>query len=99
MAKHQSIELEGPKQLQEKTELTFEAYQYISNMMEQRVSTEDGHKRAEMDFVVSLIINLMVNEPFCLNCFMTRLMEVINKLESSGVLFSHTSEEEKQKMN
>ena len=83
--------------IEEKTKFAYEAFNAIVKIIEENTDPDDMHRREEMDFVVSLVINLMVNRNYCLNCFMTRLMEVITKLENKNILFKHTSEDPKHK--
>jgi len=82
----------------DKMQQAYAVFKVLSDIVDENI-TDDENRHKEMDFVIGLIINMMVNRPYCLNCFMTRFMEVINRMEDNDVLFTHASEEKKQEMH
>lgn len=83
----------------EKMQHSYVMFKTLSGAIDNFIIENDENKQKEMDFVIGLVMNMMINRPYCLNCFMTRFMEVIDKIEQENTFFNHSSEEEKQKMN
>ena len=84
--------------MDEKSEAAYAAYSQTVKLIKANID-DDNERHQEIDFVLSLVMNLMINRHYCLDCFMTRMMEIVDKLEKTNAFFVHSSEEEKQKMN
>jgi hypothetical protein len=79
-------------------DLSVEAYEAIADILNRRVKDDDTHAD-EVAFTISLILNLMVNRNLCVNCLMSKLLKIVEQVDNQNMLFKHTSEEEKTRMN
>jgi len=95
-----SKEVTSPEE-QVATDKTLELYRAVVEQLENAdfPIEEDNDNSQERDVIVALVINLMVNRNYCVDCFMARLLEVSRGTDDAGLLYRHSSEEEKQNMN
>ena len=63
---------------EEQAQIVLGVYKAITDVLDTHITEDDPTKESEMNFIISLVLSLLINRPFCLNCFMTRLMEAIN---------------------